>query len=177
MCLEKFIQSYIVQYPQTPVVQIAQHMFTSGIKQNVIIYFFKKKLFLHPQIDIILMNLVNLKDKPVESVFYCLSTTATPHHGLVFQVIVACTEARIPPVKIKETVFSLVNKSKTIQAISEDIVAYLTLIKFYPEKPCFIVNLLIDLSSAGKLSPNTGTWLIDASTKLSHKEIRKILLG
>lgn len=150
--MDKFIQKYKNAYAQIPVTEIYNYFTSNLIKDNVIVYFFKKNLFLHENAKQIVEALTELRDYPVHSVFFLYSTTKSNNYIIMFFIIKACINFNIERNEVKVTLASFIDKTKGMQIDLIVLKDFLDIIGFYREKPCVIINFMIDLYIANKLN-------------------------
>jgi hypothetical protein len=164
----KFIQKVVVENPTTPIMQIYSFLVQNGITQNIIVYFFKKKIFLHADLERITQALLTLSKNQLHAIMFINSLTVTNHYEVVYQILLTFIKLQVPMNLIKEPIFSFMNKAKTITNDLRNIIPFLEIINIFPDKICFAINLLVELSVQNKLVPQTIHTIIEMK-KANHK--------
>jgi hypothetical protein len=175
--IQKFINKVILENPTNPIMNIYTFLVQNDIKQNVIIYYFKKKIFLHHDLDRITQALIALSKHQLHAIMFINSLTLTNHYEVLYNILLIFIKLGVPQNLIKEPIFSFMNKTKLITTDLRNIIPYLEIINLFPDKICFAINLLVDLSHQNKLTQETIQIIVDMK-KGNHKNnfIYKTLL-
>lgn len=172
--MDKFVDKYEAKYNTVPVRQLHEFLVQRGVKQNVIQYFFKKEVFFHPDLNNILNVLVELKNYPLESIHFANFSNKTPHYPTIYWLTIACIRNNIKPNVTKDTITSFVLKTKNVQVSLLELKDYFDAIAFFPDKPCTIVNLIVDLYIKGVLSSEACQYVVSMKQQnVSDKNIVK----
>ena len=152
MNLENFIGKYVKEFPQCDILGIAMYLYNSGVKQNVIIYFYKKKLFLHTDVQNIVSLIIDLKDSCVESVLFINSCFVSKYYLITYHILKHCIYYKVQRNITKQTVNSFHRKTNELQQINVNVINYLPFIQVKLDKPWYIVNNIIELDKQNKLN-------------------------
>jgi hypothetical protein len=175
--IDKFINKVKMENPNSPIWEIYTFLNNNKLTQNIIVYFFKKKLFLHNDLDRICNALITLNKYHIHAIMFLNSSTITMHYEIIYHILLTFIKLKVPQNLVKEPIFSFMNKTKTITKDLKDIIPYLDIINIFPDKICFIINLLVELSNRNKLNVENINKIIQLK-QMNNKNtyIEKVLL-
>jgi hypothetical protein len=150
--IDKFINKIVIENPINPIFEIYTFLNNNRLTQNIIVYFFKKKIFLHNDLERICNALITLNKHHIHAIMFLNSVTITIHYEVLYHILLTFIKLKVPHNLIKEPIFSFMNKTKTITKDLRDIIPYLDIVNIFPDKICFIINLLVELSNRNKLN-------------------------